>query len=151
MQTIWVDPSCILTRRGRRPINGKREGSVTPPPLQGRDEYYVDPCQEASRQSKVWWSCQCVCFNPVIMTLDFRPHTSENIDFYGLKPSSLGLQQPQEANASPQLQALASCLLLLSLLLFAGWAGESLDISRPLALLLVLPTHIIAHRFHRLR
>lgn len=31
--------------------------------------------------SKVWWSCQCVCFNPVIMTLDFWPYTPENIDF----------------------------------------------------------------------
>lgn len=52
------------------------------------------------------------------------------------------LQQPGEANASPELHTLAALLLLLSLLLFAGWAGESLDISCPLALLLVLPTHI---------
>jgi hypothetical protein len=55
---------------------------------------------------------------------------------------------------APRPQVLASCLLLLSLLLFfffSGWAGESLGISCPLALLLVLPTHVIAHRFHRLR
>jgi hypothetical protein len=83
----WILHASLQEKAGGQ---SQREGSVTAPILPEAEMGIVQTPIRKLPDSKVWWSCQCVSFNPVIMTLDFWPYTSENIDSSGLKPSSLG-------------------------------------------------------------